>query len=135
MSHFRLLRDPASYVAHDWDLLADSSARKHWLDHFVQHFEVMLSHAATQYGRTAGKSVPAARQQFTAAIDALRKKPSSLPSGKLDIYELCRLRDATLRSCGLADPFKAVKDRENASAAALYPAAVRRLHAMTGRER
>ncbi len=135
MSHFCLLRDPASYVAHDWDLLADSSARQHWLDHFAKHFEVMLSHAAKQYGRKAAKSVADARQEFTAAIDKLRRKPRSLPSGKLDIYELCRLRDTTLRAHGLADPFKVVKDRENASAAALYPAVVRKLHAMTGKER
>jgi uncharacterized protein with ATP-grasp and redox domains len=135
MSHFRLLRDPASYVAHDWDLVADSSARKHWLDHFAQHFEVMLSHAATQYGRKAARSVAAAREQFAAALEKLRKDPASLPGGRLNIYELCRLRDTTLRTCGLADPFKAVKDRENASAAALYPTVVRKLHAMTGKER
>lgn len=135
MSHFCLLRDPASYVAHDWDLLADAPARRHWLDQFTKHFEVMLSHAATQYGRKAAKSIPAARQQFAAAIDKVRKDPASLPSGKLDIYELCRLRDTTLRAHGLADPFKGIKDRENASAASLYPTVVRKLHAMTGQAR
>ena len=84
MSYFRLLRDPASYVAHDWDLLADTSARKHWLDHFAKHFEVMLSHAATQYGRKAAKSIAAARQQFTTAIDQLRSKPALAALGQAE---------------------------------------------------
>ncbi|MCJ7543923.1 MAG: ARMT1-like domain-containing protein, partial [Phycisphaerae bacterium] len=75
------------------------------------------------------------RQEFTAAVEKLRRQPGSLPSGKLDIYELCRLRDTTLRTHGLADPFKAVKDRENVSAAAIYPAVVRKLHAMAGQAR
>ena len=135
MSHFCLLRDPSSYVAHDWDLLHDAPARTHWLDHFVKHFDVMLTHAATQYGRKSGKSIAAAREQFAAAVDKLRKSPASLPSGKLDIYQLCQLRDATLRAHGLPDPFKHVKDRENASAAALYPAVVRKLHLLTGQAR
>ena len=63
MSHFRLLSDPGRYVAHDWDLLADSAARLAWLDQFAQHFEVMLQHASAQYGRTAGKGVLGARQE------------------------------------------------------------------------
>jgi type II pantothenate kinase len=135
MSPFRLLRDPAKYVAHDWDLVADTPARRQWLDHFQQHFEVMLTHAATQYGRKASKPIAAAREQFRQAVEKIRKDPASLPSGRLNILELCQLRDATLRAHGLPDPFKHVKDRENASAAALYPAVVRKLHAMGGQAR
>jgi type II pantothenate kinase len=135
MSHFRLLSDPGKYVAHDWNLLTDEAARRHWLDHFRSHFEVMLKHAAVQYGRKAGKGIAAAGREFNEAIDRLAEAPGSLPGGKLNVLELCRLRDATLRRHGLGDPFKHVKDRENASAAATYAQVVRRLHAMKGQDK
>jgi len=135
MSHFCLLREPANYVAHDWDLLVDKAARGHWLDHFHKHFEVMLTHAAAQYGRKATKQIAAAREQFNKALAQLHADPSSLPGGKCNIMELCRLRDQTLRANGLHDPFKHVKDRENASAGRLYPVVVRKLHAMGGPDR
>jgi type II pantothenate kinase len=135
MNHFRLLSDPATYVAHDWDLVVDAPARRHWLDHFAKHFEVMLAHAATQYGRKASRQIAAAREQFIQAIDKLREDPAALPTGRLNILELCRLRDTTLRTHGLPDPFKHVKERENASATALYPAVIRKLHALSGQDR
>jgi type II pantothenate kinase len=135
MSHFRLLRDPERYVAHDWDLLKDDALRRHWLESFRSHFEVMLQHAAAQYGRKAGKSIAAARGEFNEAINRLSQAPGSLPGGKLNVLELCRLRDGTLRRHGLTDPFKHVKERENASAAAIYPRVVRKLHGMKGQDK
>jgi len=132
MSHFCLLSDPDSYVAHDWDLLADESARRHWLDLFEKHFRDTLSHASVQYGRPAGKQIAAAGRQFAEVIDRLRSSPSSLPGGKLNVLELCRVREKTLRDNKLNDPFAYVKHRENATAMHLYPKVVRRLHSLTG---
>jgi len=129
MSQFRLLSDPERYVAHRWDLAADESARARWLEHFLAHFEMTLGHAAAQYGRKANRQIAAAREQFNAAIQQLRQSPLSLPAGRLDILELCRLRDGTLRRNGLHDPFAHIKARENASAAKLYPRVVRALRA------
>ena len=130
MSHFCLLRDAAAYVAHDWDLLKDDAARAHWLDLFARHFVETMKHATVQYGRKAFKQVAAAQQQFNAALADLVACPGGLPGGKLDIVELCRLRERTLRANGLNDPFKYVKDRENRAAAELYPALVRKGRAM-----
>jgi type II pantothenate kinase len=135
MSHFCLLSNPAGYVAHDWDLISDEADRRHWLDHFRSHFDTMLQYAASQYGRKGGKGIAAARGEFREAVDRLEREPGSLASGKLSVLELCRLRDATLRRNGLDDPFKHVKDRENASAAATYPQVVRKLHTMKGQEK
>lgn len=130
MTHFRLLRDPETYVAHDWDLLKDAPARQHWLDHFEKHFAETLRHASAQYGRAATGRIETARQQFAQAIERLRRQPDSLPGGKLDIIELDRLRGAILRACKLNDPFGGIKDRENARAVKLYLDVVRRLHAL-----
>ncbi len=135
MSNFCLLRDPSKYVADEGDLSADKAARGHWLDLFEGHFEVMLTHAVTQYGRKATKQIAAAREQFGEALVRLRADPASLPGGKCNVIALVRFRDEVLRSNGLADPFKHVKDRENASAAELYPTVVRKLHVMSGADR
>jgi type II pantothenate kinase len=130
MSHFRLLSDPENYVAIDWDLLKDERARVHWLDHFEKHFVLTLEHAHGWYGRPAGRRIDAARAEFQAAIDKLRARPDSLPSGKLNIIELDRLRGQALRKHGIEDPFAAVKARENEAAMAIYPQTVRDLHLM-----
>ena len=135
MSHFCLLRSPESYVAHDWDLLASAQDRSYWLDLFATHFEETLSHAAGHYGRSAGKRVAAARKAFQDTILRLRQDPGSLPGGRLNVIELCRLRESVLWANGLSDPFRRVKDRENAATAELYPELVRKLHTMDRKDR
>ena len=132
MSHFVLLSDPDNYVAHRCDLLADEAARTEWLDSFSQHFQQTLKFASVQYGRTAMRAIQAAGAAFATEIDTLRVKPDSLPGNRLSILELCRLRERVLRTHKLNDPFAYIKDRENVSAAKLYPQVVRRLHAMDG---
>ena len=135
MSHFCLLRDPDKYVAHDWDFSADQAERTHWFSHFREHFELMLEHAANVYGRKASKQIGQARERFTTQLDQIEADPSAGRDGKLNIMELCRLRDETLRQCGLADPFLHVKARENAAAAELYPEVIAKLHGMAGSQR
>lgn len=130
MSHFCLLSDPDNYISHDYRVHEDADATKYWLDLFENHFENTLKQATVRYGKTAIGQINAARQDFAAQITALRKKPTSLPSGKLDVIELCNIREACLRKHSLHDPFGHVKQRENKSTAALYPEVVRRLHSM-----
>ena len=135
MSHFCLLSDPENYVPHDWDLLADEPARRHWLDHFASHFTRTLEHARVQYGRSAAARIRTAGEEFQQAIDRLREAPDSLPGGRLDIVELDRLRSEVLRRNALDDPFGHIKARENASAAELYPEVVRTIHPMDAAEK
>lgn len=130
MSYFCLLRDPQQYVAHDWDLLADKAARDHWMDLFQNHFTETMKHARAQYGRKSGKQTAAAADEFRKAIDELRINPKALADGKLDIMELCKLRESILRRHDLNDPFGYIKDRENRSAAQLYQQVVRTFHPM-----
>ncbi len=135
MSPFCLLRDPQTYVAHDYDLLTDAAHRQHWLDLFANHFTQALVHAATQYGRTSKRQIAQASQKFAAQIETLRTRPDSLPSGKLNVIELCRVREQVLREHRIGDPFKHIKDRENAAAIKLYPQVVRRIRAMKNTDR
>ena len=130
MSHFCLLRDPDDYIAHDWDMVADTEARQYWLDLFAKHFEDTAGHAAHRYGRGALKRVAAASEQFAAAVATLRNEPTALPGGRLNIMELCRLRERVLRGHDIGSPFQHIKDRENASAIDLYGHVVHELHTM-----
>lgn len=130
-----MLKDPDSYVAHNLDLLEDRPGREYWLGLFAEHFEHTLESAATQYGRGANRRIISAREQFARATEPLRDNPGSLPGGRLDVIELCRLREKVLRANRLNDPFGYVKARENASAAKLYPDLARRLHAMDSQAR
>ena len=130
MSHFCLLSDPDNYVASDWDLLADQAGREHWLNHFQEHFVQTLTHARAYYGRGAWGQIEAAGQELQQALAKLRQEPASLPSGKLDILELDRLRGQVLIRHGLGDPFQRIKSRENATAMELYPQVVHDLHVL-----
>jgi len=134
MSHFCLLADIEKYIAHDWDLTGDHNGRSIWLDHFAGHFEMTLENAAVQYGRKAGKQISAARESFLAMIQKLRTDPTAFGK-RLDIMELCRLRDTTLRNHGMKDPFFHIKQRENASASKLYSQIVRKLHILDGNDK
>jgi len=135
MSHFCLLRDPENYVAHNWDMVQDAEAREYWLDLFSKHFEATTQHASHRYGRTAGKRIAAARDLFAATIDTLRTDPTALPGGKLDILNLCRLRERVLRDHDIGAPFQHIKDRENVAAIRLYAEIVHELHTMPFDER
>jgi uncharacterized protein with ATP-grasp and redox domains len=135
MSHFCLLSNPESYTPIDWDLISDQQARAYWLNHFLNHFNEVLNHALARYGRTAGKQVMLARQQFAQLIQQLIDNPGSLPGGKLNIIELCRQREKALRANRLNDPFSAIKTRENASASKLYPQVVKKARAMGGKDK
>ena len=135
MSHFSLLKDPQTYVAHDWDLAADASLREYWLDLFATHFTMTLNSATHRYGRSAGRRIEAAGKKFAADLEKLRQAPTSLPSGRLDIMELCRLREQVLRTHDLGDPFEHIKNRENAASMELYGDVVRELHSQVGDEK
>lgn len=135
MSHFCLLSDPGNYISHDYRVHENADATKYWLDLFENHFESTLKLAGERYGKSVAEQINIARQDFAGQIAALRKNPTSLPSGKLDVIELCNVREACLRKHALHDPFGHVKQRENKSAAALYPQVVRKLHAMNNADK
>jgi uncharacterized protein with ATP-grasp and redox domains len=135
MSHFCLLSAPENYAAIDWDLLTDDAGREHWLAHFEQHFAQTLGHARAWYGRSAGGRIEAAGGEMSDAIRRLRAEPASLPSGRLNIIELDRLRREVLHRHGLGDPFQHIKARENAAAMELYPQVVHDLHVMGAEEK
>ena len=134
MSEFCLLRNPQTYQADAWDLLADNEARSYWLELFEKHFQETLIHAEQRYGKGVRNHIEDARQQFGETLAALRADPASLDGG-LNVMALCRKREGVLRDNRLHDPFGHIKQRENDSAIELYPHVVRELHAMEPSDR
>ncbi|MFW6155576.1 MAG: ARMT1-like domain-containing protein [Planctomycetota bacterium] len=135
MSTFTLLRDPEAYRALDWDLTADESDREQWLDLFEKVFEQITVHARKQYGRVAERQITEASEEFAEALEQIRRDPSSLPAGRLDLMELDKLRDGILRRHHLDDPFKDVKQAANARASEQYLDVARRFHELDVLER
>jgi len=138
MAKFCLLADPENYITTDPDLLNDSSARQYWFDLFEKHFEEVLRAADVAYGQRASKRIESARQQFIRFLELLRNNPADTqgvlpdpPAGgvakkPLGVMELCQLREKVLRENGLDDPFRHIKQRENAAAIQAYPDVISR---------
>ena len=134
MSHFCLLRNVDTYTADPHSLLEDEQARIYWLDLFEDHFQATLDHAVAAYGRSAGKHIEGARQDFAQQMALLRSRPDAL-DGELSVLALCRMRERFLKAHRLSDPFSYIKRRENESSVKLYRDVARRLHLLDPADR
>jgi len=134
MNPFCLLADPASYSVSDVDLLTDAEARQYWLRLFEEHFKQVLDSAKVAYGRTFGRQLETARDQFAETIASLRAETAGV-DGRLGVIELCRLREKALRDNGLDDPFRHIKQRETGKALEWYPRVIERMSEIPSGER
>ena len=138
MNPLCLLADSSAYQALDWDLVEDSEGCAEWLELFETVFAEILHHARDVYGEGAEGRIESARRAFAAEIEVLRVNPASFQeaTGKqLNLLELDRVRDRILRSHGLPDPFRKIKERENRAAMALYGQVIKAHDALAGRDR
>jgi len=134
MSPFTKLRDPASYVACEWDLSADLEGRTYWVEFFKRHLATFL---------TLGKAAGVARgcevgdceqralecvREFEAHFDSFHARPREF--GRVSIIELGAWRNEFLWKHGFEDCFIDLKDRENASALPLLPKICREIDSL-----
>ena len=134
VSPFVLLKDPASYVACDWDLAADHRGRHYWAPFFKRHVETIFA-----LGRAADLSrggdpqqldarITACRKEFHTRFDAFHADPTSF--GRVTILTLDVWRDQILRRYGFVDCFIDLKDRENEKLLPVLPTVCAQLDAM-----
>ncbi len=133
---FPLLADPAAYEASTWDLLAEPQKRAYWLGLFREHFPKLLAEAVrceTAAGVDEGEirqRTERARQRFFTYLDEVTAEPAKY--GKLDILEICLVREQALRQAGIDDPYRLAKRIENDTALELLPGLLKELDALDG---
>lgn len=128
---FPLLADPDNYVACRWDLSQDHHHRDYWLPLFRRHFPSMLEEAvveAVDRGVAEAqirKLTDASHRQMNEILDQYAARPGE--HGRWNIMTLCLIREEMLRAQGIVDPYRLIKQRENASAMRFLPALLEEL--------
>ena len=119
------LRDPATYRPCDWDLVTDAEGREYWIDEFLHHAESMFGFASARNNPPSRDRITAMHAAYRDALEHLRRRPDA--RGRLDVLELCVLRDEFLQKFDIGDPYVDVPQRENEAALKLYATVVRRI--------
>lgn len=125
MAIFSLLSEPRHYRPCPHDMLVDVAFRDHWIQHFHEHFELVMRLAIEQYGPAAAPRALACQKALQTELAAIKKQPNRW--GELNLIVVDILRQQKLIEFDLPDPFLATKDRENAAMLVLYPDLVARL--------
>ena len=115
-------------------MLVDIEFRNYWLDHFLSHFDLICRLSVETYGEQAGPAAAAAKQALAMEMRQFRDNPDRL--GELDLEVLGRIRQDILQAHRIPDPFKVMKDRENAAMLGVYPRVIAELdqHSRTDQE-
>lgn len=133
---FPLLADPSAYVACPWDLGQDAKRRDYWLGVFRRHWPSLLQHAMSEAegrGVDVTHACEQADRQFAAYLDTVANAPEAY--GRLDVLSICLHREEALRTAGIGDPYRLLKDTENERALALMPALLDELDAASDEKR
>ena len=139
---FILLRDPASYVACSWDLVADDIGRSYWCQFFVHHIR-LLAKLGVEAAVIRGESRESAQQRaencfaefdhiFQAFEQDGRSRPTTLGSqeARVTILTLDEWRDQLLRKHGFVDAMIDLKNIENERAIVLLQDVIKDLDAI-----
>ena len=136
---FCKLADPSAYVACNWDMCVDDTARAYWIGFFKRHIQTVLElgvAAAVKRGGEAGAAAAradACRAEFVSQFDAFCADPLARTPGqpeRVTILTLDQWRDQILRRHGFVDCFIDLKERENQAAIPFLPAVCREIDAM-----
>jgi len=136
LSPFCKLADPGNYVACPIDLSVNDEDRRHWIDFFPRHFEMVLSLALKR--ELARGGTPEFRMPFfERARQCLRKSMNDFAHnprgfGRVTILTMARWRDQCLFNAEIDDAFADVKQRENDRALPLLPTVCRELDRLDG---
>ncbi len=127
------LLDRENYRPCDWDLVTDAAGRDYWIENFIAHLDVQMEMISASYPDADDERLAALRRDYVALMNSLRDAPARF--GRLDVLMLDELRQELLVRHGFPDPFKRVKERENAAALALLPRLLAEIDAMPPAER
>ncbi len=130
------LSDPERYVASEWNTAADPWDREYWLqlfERFPRWIESMLRSDPAQAGDNFDARWADFLRAWASGMAEVRKNAEA--GGHLMTIDLTRFRNRLLRQFGWPDPYREIKTRENAIAAELYPAVIKRIDATPANKR
>lgn len=134
---FPLLSDPTNYRACDLDLIALPRRRAYWISLYRTHFPGLLEEAIeveVHDGKSreeATARAAAAKAVFFAYLESLANLPPLAAShDQLTILTIGKRRERILRDHSFADPYRLMKERENAAALLALPKLLQELDAM-----
>ncbi len=134
--NFPLLADPSNYRACDLDLGTLPERRAYWINLYRTHFPGLIEEAVNvelHEGHDRDEATAraaSATATFFAYLDSLALVKQGPDEPHLDILTIGRRRERILREHHFADPYRLVKERENATALLALPALLRELDAM-----
>lgn len=125
---FPLIADPENYRAHTINMIEFPKVFDYWVSLFAEHSDVMRERCVESH---AGRDDAVERAQwfqdkFREELKQLREQPTMFGE-ELTILKLCRRRLELHTEAGFEDPFKPMKDIENAAALKLLPGVLRDL--------
>lgn len=132
MAVFPKLADPEGYRACEWDLLSSPDLGAYWVAAFRAHIDTVRA-AAIDSGYTEAQC-ECMRAYLTEQLDRVLADPHAL-DGTLDILVLDRSRTDALLEAGIDNPFRALKDRENARALQLLRGRLAEIDALSEEDR
>jgi len=135
---FPLLASPDTYEACRWELSQNQHHREYWLPLFRNHFPSLLEEAVRE-ALDRGEDEQAFRartrislEKMNAILDDYLTHPGDF--GRWNIMTLCMIREEMLREQNIFDPYRLVKQRENAAALKVLPALLKELDSTPAEE-
>ncbi len=120
--------DETVYQPNTVDLVADTKARRYWIDHFLSHTPSLIQYAvqsvvaiSTGSGKSSLGSLEQRAEQFSTRWKQFSLELIQNESQKITILELCEAREKLLRDLQFADPYIHIKHHENKEALKLLP--------------
>jgi uncharacterized protein with ATP-grasp and redox domains len=129
------LADPENYRVSAWNIAERPDDRAYWLGLFNDYPSRVKEHLRADGlgGADFEARWPRFLEDYAKAFEPLHRIAES--GGPLWTMDLCRVRQQVLDAYGWSDPHEAVKRRENALAAALYPQVIEAIEALPPAER
>lgn len=128
---FPFLASPATYQVCRLNLSKDPAYRKYWVGMFSKHFSTMVDEAMRE-GLARGcdekelrEKTSICQEKLNAVLDDFVARPEAHENW--NIMTLCLVREELLRSVGIDDPYRLVKERENAAALKHLPSLLEEL--------
>jgi uncharacterized protein with ATP-grasp and redox domains len=119
LARLKQLAEPDAYRACDWDLKRDAGGRVYWIRHFRRHLDLQVTLIRQQYPGAEPARIGRFRADYLAMMESLETEPQRYE--RIDVLLIDELRHDLMLRHGFEDPYRDIKQRENAAALTALP--------------